>query len=290
MDFTIEPGSLGDTLTIQQSPDINYLAVESNTVTSHQDSTSNLEITRSRARNIALISGSLTAGHKAVKESISIEHPADFFLLSLKNILVQSGIKIKGDIEVAPQRVPFRDTLFVHTSPELPELIKVLNKISHNFYAEQMIKTLGAEYGTEGSFEEGSDVVSRWLHAIGVPPSEFIMVDGSGLSRKNFVSPFATATLLRWMYYQTDFPEFFDSLPIAGVDGSLKNRMRHSPAQGRVHAKTGYVRHMRNLAGYALDKNDKPYIFVIMVNNYSVPTPYINELQNKICILLSDLN
>jgi D-alanyl-D-alanine carboxypeptidase/D-alanyl-D-alanine-endopeptidase (penicillin-binding protein 4) len=112
-------------------------------------------------------------------------------------------------------------------------------------------------------------------------------VDGSGLSRMNLVSPLSTAAVLRKMYSSPFYQDFYQSLPIAGVDGTLKRRMKDSPAVGVVRAKTGFVRHARNLSGYTTDRAGNDYLFVILVNNYRVKTSYINRLQDKIAILLT---
>ena len=127
-----------------------------------------------------------------------------------------------------------------------------------------------------------------FLNSIGVADDHFINVDGSGLSRKNFIAPVAMATLLRYMYFHPYFKYFLASLPIAGVDGTIKNRMQGSSAQGRVHAKTGYVQHMRALSGYTNLDGTNPILFVMLFNNYSVPTPKINLIQDRIAILLSN--
>ncbi len=149
------------------------------------------------------------------------------------------------------------------------------------------MRTLGAEIAKEGSAKAGAQAVGGWLNNIGVSNDQAIIYDGSGLARHNMISPFSTAALLRYMYNSKNFDAFFESLPIAGVDGTLSRRMKNSPAEGRVHAKTGYVRHVRCLSGYTSDMDGNDYLFVMMMNHYSVPTPYINKLQDKIAILLS---
>ena len=283
------PGRLpGAPVSVMQSPKINYLEIRNSAVTFPKDSLPHLDISRLRAQNVATVEGALPAGADTVEETISVERPAEYFLRELQAILQEKGITVQGGVEVRNRYVPVSDTLFRHNSATLSALITTVNKKSHNFFAEQLLKTLGARFNGNGSFKGGAGVVANWTRSIGIPPSEFINVDGSGLSRQNFVTPFATVTLLKHLYQYGDFLTFYESLPIAGVDGSLKNRMRHSPAQGNVHAKTGYVRHMRSLSGYVRGKDKRPYVFSIMVNNYSVPTPYINDLQDKICILLSN--
>lgn len=289
VDFKVTPSiEPGQAVIVQQAPDIAYLRIVNTAKTSSADSLPNLHITRDRAQNIVRISGSLPCRSKPVKESISVENPAVFFLQSFRKILSENGIFIEGRDSVSTKRVDLMDTLLTHVSAPLSEIIRVINKKSHNLYAEQLLKTIGKLKGEEGSFRTGSEIVSKRMTLFAIAPDEFIMVDGSGLSRKNFVSPLASATLLKKMYLHPEFEYYYASLPIAGVDGTLENRMKGSAAQGNVRAKTGYVRHMRALSGYVHDKNDTPYVFSIMVNNYSVPTSYVNALQDKICILISN--
>lgn len=110
-----------------------------------------------------------------------------------------------------------------------------------------------------------------------------MMYDGSGLSRKNLISPFATVTLLRYMARHKYFDSCFTLLPISGVDGTLRNRMRATTAEGSVHAKTGYVGQVRNLSGYVISADDEMFMFSILVNHYAIATPAINLLQDRIC-------
>ncbi len=289
VDLTIQPASaIGQPVKIIPNPDIGYLQIINRATTSVPDSSEDLHFNRERAQNVAEVSGTIPIHSEPQTESISVEKPGLYFLKTLRWILEKEGIRIAGTTVLQNRAVAFSDTLFIHHSVPLTELIRITNKVSHNLFAEQFVKTLGAVYAGEGSFSAGAGVVADWLHSIGVAPNEFISVDGSGLSRKNYISPLGTATLLRWMYQQGHFPEYYESLPIAGVDGSLKRRMRQTSAQGNVHAKTGYVGHVRSLSGYVKNKENRMFVFSILVNNYSVPTPYINALQDKICVLLSN--
>jgi D-alanyl-D-alanine carboxypeptidase/D-alanyl-D-alanine-endopeptidase (penicillin-binding protein 4) len=289
VDLTVQPAKVvGQPVQISVSPDIGYLNIINQATTSGIDSTDNLNFSRKRAQNVAVVSGTLPINMESQTESISVEQPGLYFLTMLRNVLEQEGIQVNGETVLRNVAVTLSDTLFIHYSHPLSELIRITNKISHNFYAEQFLKTLGAVYAGEGSFPAGAGVVAEWLHSIGVAPNEFLSVDGSGLSRKNYISPLATITLLRWMYQQGHFPEYYESLPIAGVDGTIKRQMKHTAAQGNVHAKTGTMSHVRSLAGYVHDTNNHLYIFSIMANNYTVPTAYIKSLQDKICVLLSN--
>lgn len=284
---------IGDSVQISKNPKTDYATIKHTISTIHGDSTSAVKYTRSRARNFIKIEGVMAVGD-TLKKSITIENPTLWFVTILKDVLNTHGIEVDG--ELLTGHMPFDEfeglveKRFIHYSPPLTELVRVINKESQNFYAEQIFKTIGAEINLEGNAEESAKVVQDWLLEIGIDTSLAVTVDGSGLSRMNLVSPIATAAILRYMYKSPNHSFFYNSLPIAGVDGSLKNRMKNSIAQNILRAKTGFVSHVRTLSGYTVDRAGNEYLFVIMVNNYSVPTSIINDIQDKIGILLTSYN
>jgi len=281
----------GQPVSVQIQPQISGIAVIS-TAKTVTDSVSTIYVDRLRAQDTIYVSGNLPVHKKQYKESITVERPAEFFMKNLRRVLEKRGLQVDGQLRIIdyPRHIDYtkRTLLFATYSVPLKDIVHVLNKISHNFYAEQLLKTLGAIYGHDGSFKTGARVVTDWLKSIGVAPEQFIMVDGSGLSRKNYVAPAATATLLRRMYGAEIFDIYFDSLPVSGADGTLKKRMKHMQAAARIHAKTGTMGHVRNLSGYAFDTGNHPYLFVLMANNYSVQTSYINVLYDRICNIIAN--
>lgn len=291
--FLSSSGDLGDSVLVELSPPTDYVNINNSVKVVNQDSLSNVKVWRTRAQNIIELKGGLLKGLKDTI-SVTVENPAFWFVTNFAEVLKSRGININGDLKTLsfPDSSTGNDEklLFSHYSPTLLEIVTETNKESNNFYAEQLLKTQGAEIGGEGTAVSGEKVIKDWLADIGVNEKFFYTVDGSGLSRMNLVSPNATAALLGWMYYSKYFQEFYQSLPVAGKDGTLKNRMKGSAAEGVLKAKTGFLTHVRNLAGYTKDKAGNDYIFVIMVNNYTVKTSYINEFQNKIGILLSTYN
>ncbi|MCB0283705.1 MAG: D-alanyl-D-alanine carboxypeptidase/D-alanyl-D-alanine-endopeptidase [Calditrichaeota bacterium] len=294
VDITIKPGEKpGDNVVVTTNPVSEYFNILNTATTISSDSNSTLRIDRTRGKNEIVITGGLPVSKRESSLSITIEDPASWFVTVLADVLIREGISLKGHIltddsnfnQNSPDSLSH---IFTAYSKNLAQMVKVVNKGSHNFYAEQIFKTLGAEINKKGSARESSQIISDWLAGIGVPDNLAISVDGSGLSRMNLVSPFSTAAILRHMYKSKNFKPFYDSLPIAGVDGTIKSRMKDTVAQGVVRAKTGYVRYVRSLSGYTTDRDGNDYLFVIMVNHYSVPTSYINNFQDKICILLTN--
>jgi D-alanyl-D-alanine carboxypeptidase/D-alanyl-D-alanine-endopeptidase (penicillin-binding protein 4) len=292
VDLLISPGKdIGDSVTIKTQPDIDYIKIINTVKTVHPDSLTDLNIWRERGRNVVYVSGSVHAGSEIKRDYVTVENPALLLLKTFAKVLKENGIEFDGELCINEDKSKFRydslNVLFEYPSQPLSKLIEVVNKNSNNFFAEQLFSVLGLVNFEDGSQKNGVKTVSRLLNSMGIPPGEINIVDGSGLARQNLVSPFSTVSVLRTMYKSSVFDDFFNSLPIAGVDGTLKNRMKKSPAENNVHAKTGYVANTRSLSGYAKDADGKNYAFSMMFNNYLVPTAYINDLQDKICILLS---
>lgn len=295
VDLEIMAGEkVGEKVIVRTNPETDFVEIDNRATTIEQDSLSTLQIGRARGKNIIELRGGLPVGSVIIRESITIENPALWFMDTFINVLKEKGIAVSGTYKLRYRAetttAPEKKLLFTHNSPDMQQLIKVVNKGSHNFYAEQIFKTLGAEINKKGTAKEASNVIMSWLNTIAVTNSQAIPVDGSGLSRMNLVSPYSTAALLKHMYHSKNYNAFYNSLPIAGVDGTLKDRMKNSVAQNVVRAKTGYVRYMRSLSGYTRDRAGNDYLFVIMFNYYSVPTPYVNKLQDKIAILITGFN
>jgi len=293
IDIVVKPGNKsGDKPIVHLEPTKTFFEIENLAVTADPDSTNSLFITRPRSQNKLIIKNKIPLNYEKFSEEISVEDPAQFFVHIFAEILAEKGIKISGDLvtnyDVTGIDYESCKIIFTHFSPPLHEIITVVNKRSQNLYAEQLLLTLAAEYGETSSAGEGTRIVTAKLAKMGIPESEFRMQDGSGLARKNLISPFSTALLLKYMASHRYADYFFDSLPIGGVDGTLKYRMKGTSAIGKVHAKTGYVGYARNLSGYVDTHDGERFVFSVLVNNYTVPTPAINLLQDRICATLAE--
>jgi D-alanyl-D-alanine carboxypeptidase/D-alanyl-D-alanine-endopeptidase (penicillin-binding protein 4) len=144
-------------------------------------------------------------------------------------------------------------------SKTLLEWINVTNLRSNNYYANTLLRHLG-----------GASAAKTALSKLGINPNDYRLADGSGLSRANKVKPRTLVQLLRMMYYSPQRDIFYASLPVAGISGTLRNRLRQTPAQGVVHAKTGTLRGVRALSGYIDHPVYGTLVFSILANNSSV--------------------
>ncbi len=251
-----------------------------------------IKVSRAQGENAISIVGTIDRGATGVHEQLSVENPALYTATAFREMLEYRGFTITGGTMAATEldeKIDYsRDQpLLQYTSPPMSDIIRVVNKKSQNFYSEQIIRTIGKEMLGKGNWESGVIAVKKYLSSLGLDADHFTLYDGSGLSRMDLVSPSDIVGLLRAMQRQQKlFPAFDSSLPVMGIDGTLSERLRQSGAAGNVHAKTGFLTGIRCLSGYLKTRDDELLAFSIMVNNYSIPTRQINDLQDEIVLRL----
>jgi len=153
----------------------------------------------------------------------------------------------------------------------------VLMKVSQNLYAETLVKTLGLQAGT-GTVEAGDKVVHDVIEGWGVDPGSYVLVDGSGLSRYNYVTAETIVRILRHIYMDPRHrTPFIEALPTGGVEGgTIARRFRGTRAAGNVHAKTGSIANVRALSGFVQTADGEPLVFSIIANNFTQPQATID--------------
>jgi serine-type D-Ala-D-Ala carboxypeptidase/endopeptidase (penicillin-binding protein 4) len=197
--------------------------------------------------------------------------------------LHRAGVGVHGGTAIgvaSAQAVPLAEV----ESAQLAALVRHMDVYSDNFYAEMLLKEVGAVQGDSGSAAAGIAVERRLLAAAGVPLSGVRTVDGSGLSLLDRWTPLGLATLLRTMWQDSDLrPYLVPALPIAGETGTLEHRMRRAPARGLVRAKTGTTANASSLSGFVGDR----YVFSILENGYPVRTLNAEQSQNRVAQVLA---
>jgi PBP4 family serine-type D-alanyl-D-alanine carboxypeptidase len=206
-------------------------------------------------------------------------------------LLRQGDINFKG--QVLKNSVP--DTTIVlaeHFSPPLTMAVINTNKISDNLSAELLLKTLGAEIkGPPGTAKKGISVIHQFLDKIGIDSTTYELADGSGVSRYNVITPALIIELLTAMHKDFQIQaEFKTSLPIAGIDGTLKSRMRNSAAESKLRAKTGSLRGVSALSGYTTTTDNELLAFSIIMEHFVVQTSKIRKIQDRIGDLISSFS
>lgn len=294
IDLTISPGKkVGHKANISISPNTKFVTILNDIITVSDDSVTNIDFYRERNTNIIHCFGTIRKSEIKVNESISINNPTKFTAQMIKEVFESKGIKVEGkalDNDEIGKEINYDKLkpLFYIDSPPLREIIKVINKRSHNLYAEQLIRTIGYEKLGFGSFENGFKAVENLMKKMAIDPEQVQFVDGSGLSRLNLFTPMQLSNLLRFMYNSRFFTDFYESLPIAGVDGTIERRMKNTRAQGNVHAKTGFINSVRSLSGYVTSVDGEMFSFVMIANNFLVPISLAENIQDLVCVLLSN--
>ena len=227
----------------------------------------------------------------SVMLNVAIRHPAAAFLDAFNGVLAERGIRVVGGVE--PNAIA--DTagltlLATRWSPPLSLILPAFEKPSQNQIGEILLKTLGLERGGAGVSDSGRAVVARQLIAWGVDSAGFALRDGSGLSRHNYLTPEAVVRVLHTMRGREDFDVFYNALPIGGVDGTIRDRMKGGAATGNVRAKTGTLDKARALSGYVTTADGRVLIFSMIANNHVVPHREVERVQDAALEFLAGLD
>ncbi len=253
-----------------------------------------VSINREPGSNQITFWGNIPQDDPGFGEALAIEDPADFSARLLAELLEQRGVTIYGRARTRHTELASTQTFSItslasgggaahppnltplilasYQSQPIGEDLRVINKVSQNLHAELMLRLLGKEKGTSGSIAGGLEVLRSFLVNAGIKSDQFAFYDGSGLSREDLVTPQAIVQLLRYCSQQSWGKAYADTLPVAGIDGSLADRFRNTPAARMVRAKTGSLTHVYSLAGYATTQSADHIAFAIMSNNNEEPT------------------
>ena len=241
-------------------------------------------------RPVVNLAGTVHAGD-SVTVTVALRHPAAAYLDAFAEALAARGIAIGGGVE--PDSLADSTGLRVlatHTSPQLSAVLSVFQKVSQNQIGEVLLKTLGLEFTGVGTADSGLAVVRRRLTAWGVDSSQAALRDGSGLSRHNYITPQAIVRVLDVMRGRDDFDSYYQALPLGGVDGTIRDRMRGTPAMANARAKTGTLDKARALSGYVTTADGRILLFSIIANNHTVPHREVERVQDAILTYLATMD
>jgi serine-type D-Ala-D-Ala carboxypeptidase/endopeptidase (penicillin-binding protein 4) len=218
---------------------------------------------------------------------VNVENPPLFAAKKLKEKLISYGVEVIGNpvSGIADDNA----RLLVESSIELRELLKETNKSSDNFYAECLFKTLGSVYsGQQGNSFFSTQAILNYIEDNSIYSTGTKIVDGSGISRFDQVTAGALVGLLEKVYFNIkQFDDFFNSLSIAGVDGTLKKRMIGTPAENNFRGKTGSLNGVSSLAGYVTTANDDDLIVCMMFEFTTGGANKYKNIQDRIIEILA---
>ena len=248
-------------------PRVPFFDVEVTARTTSSSSNHRVGVTRQPEGDRLTVWGAVYRGARPVETWVAVADPVRYFGLALRQALEEEGIRVDGDVTVTAE-LPAAEwrRLVVHRS-DLLSALEVVNKRSQNFYAESVLKLLGARSCGRGSWEAGLEVVAEFLERVGLGRGTYRMADGSGMSRNNRFSARQVTTLLAEMVQHRYAVEFLRTLPYSGEEGrSWERRLAEDPYRGNVFAKTGRLRAVSALSGYAKAASGRLYAFSVLCN------------------------
>ena len=306
-ELTIAPGNKpGSAASLVTNARNGYVQVTNNTTTTERDATTAIGINRNLSSNDLRVWGEFPVGGRSFSAFLSVYDPALWAAAQFKAALKARGIAIDGEARSHDFRVATAERFAPQTSLELAhqdseplgEIVRKTNKESNNLYAELILRTLGKERGpsapdpdprknqTRGDDEAGTAVVRSWLTNAGIADKNLAIRDGSGLSRLDLITPETTARLLLSIARTNSAAVFHDSLPEAGRDGTLTERLKR--ASGRIFAKTGTLSYDHSLSGYAVTEKGQVLIFSIACNDVGNDREAVRVV-DEIAGLIADL-
>ena len=236
-----------------------------------------------------VVAGFINEGESTTVE-LAYRDPAASFLAAMREALAERGIVVERGVDASesPAAAPI-DTLWVMRSPPLREILPALMKPSQNQIAEALLKVVGLEKAGRGTADSGARVVRAQLAAWGAPPDGYIIRDGSGLSRHGLLSAETIVHVLEAMRTHPSSQVFHDALPVAGVDGTIDDRMRGTPAQRNVRAKTGTLDRASALSGYVTTADGRRLLFSLVANHWIGPSQDARDMQDAIAARLASM-
>src|SRR6266567_2270774 len=268
--------------------------VANEVVTSAADMKSDLKLTREPGSNVVVVKGTLPAKSGPRKLILAVEEPAQHAAATLKRLLEERGVKLGGVAKARHDDGQMAgDPLILaeHVSVPLGDSVKLVNKISQNLHSEMLLRTVARQKGVWATPDDLMKIPAEFYEAAGIAPGDVVQTDASGLSRHDLVTPRAIVTLLGFAQKQAWFGPYYASLPVAGVDGTLEDRMKNTPAAGRIHAKTGSVEHVRTLSGFAETPDGRRLIFSFLSNNQGGKNHEATDALTGLCVaMLEEFN
>lgn len=297
LDLFIKPGpGVGKPAVITTGPPDPLLQIVNRVTTAPAGTRREISISRGLGEDVIVISGKIAADDKGYTGGIGISHPAMLFVYLLRSALAQKGVAIKGKsrtVDLQTKEISAtRPPLYAATggsdsppieiatlqSPPFSVIAAQTLKPSQNLYTELILRTLGKVAPVpstttpppsgQTSEDLGILVVQDFLKTVGLRPESLVLNDGSGLSRNDMITAESSVQLLTFMSRHRHAQVFYDGLPIAGVDGTLRSRLKNTPAENNLRAKTGSLSSAASLGGYVTTAAGEKLVFSIMVNNY----------------------
>lgn len=287
VDVKMKPTTTGEKPDVSVTPAPDYVKVV-NQAKTVEGRGMNLSVDRKRGTNEMVVSGTIGEDYgSSYEDTFTIDKPSLFTGTVFRDQLKKHDISFAADSKIKKGKADSEAEPVANVnSPNLDNMLRTMDKESSNFIAEMMTKQMGAKKGDEGTTAAGIKVIGDFVHnELGVD-NNFVQKDGSGLTRLDHISSHDYIQLLKAMDHSPARDRFLSFLPVAGVDGTLAGRMKGTPAEDNVTAKTGSMSGVNSLVGYVTGKNGERFAFSILINGiYKVA--YSTKLQDDIAVTLA---
>lgn len=301
-----KPTHIGKLAQIETIPKTSYFEIVNSLITTKDDSSylvdkstwfglpngfdkSNFLITRDwlNRKNKIYAKGFISVNSPQDTVSFSVVNPAEYFLTLMKEKLESNNITLHGKIGF--KNLPEDTEEIISIEHNIDSILVYTNKNSDNLGSEMILRALSNKYfGKPATAKNGIKLIDSLITLVGFNPKEYKIVDGSGLSFYNLISAELITSVLKYFFYNEEelFVKLYNSFPISGYDGTLKNRMLKSKAYKKVRAKTGTLSGVSNLAGYMTNHDNHLIAFSILIQNFAGSASKARELQDKICEII----
>ena len=282
----INPGEKpGDRPVVVVDPNIEFIRVDNRARTVSKSKRSRLIVNRidRGSHNEITISGVVSVNHARETYYLNITRPAYYAASVFKEYLRQEGVEVTGKVRVGFVPEGAYEILSLSSMP-LSLILRGLNKFSNNFVAEQILKTIGADiYGSPGTTLNGLRAMDEYMQSLKYKPEGFSILDGSGLSRQNRLSPDQIVSVFQDMYADLGvYPEFISALGVMGRDGNVLKRMNGHNSAERARVKTGTLNSVSALSGYFQSADGERFAFSILMNDLKCSNGQAKRLQDRI--------
>lgn len=289
----VRPGALeGDPARYDAGLAADFYTVENTVVTSPRGAAEKLALARDPGSRLLHLSGTMPVDAPLRRMTIAIEEPAEYAASLLAHLLEARGIKVDGHprarhtLEPGLAIAPLQTILTERNSVPLSDEVRLTNKNSENLHAELLLLLSAHEKVGAQNYEDAMNFAGNFYRLAGIADGDVVLSDGSGLSRKDLVTPRAVVQLLRYAAAQPWGELYRSTLPVAGEDGTLSDRMKNTPAANKIFAKTGTIGHGNALSGYATTLHGERIAFSILGNNNNMHAQDVNKVIDAICLAM----
>lgn len=283
IEISVKPGAQTNApCTLTMLPPNRWLVLSNRTATVAKGGRRNLSFYRPLDQPVVYALGQMPLDDAGYAEDVTVPNPAALFVTFFKEALAKHGVKVSGklrsvnwlDREVSPlDYAKLVELGFVESLP-MRDLAREVQKPSQNLYTDLLLAHIGALKATERarpsetSEDAGIRELGGFMAEVGIRQGDVQFEEGSGLSRNNLTTPDATVALLQFMSRHREAEAYVNALPVAGVDGTLRNRMKNTAAARNVRAKTGTLRWANSLSGFVTSAAGERLAFCVMLNRY----------------------